>query len=111
MSDTTIDLVDNIPGANITYAEVLEIGTALLNWTASVGRLGHASPGSTLDYTRVLDSIPALIVRDFVAWTSGRTHLVPGDPAERLNQLLAAAGWEAMVVDSMPLTRNKAVAS
>jgi hypothetical protein len=98
---TTIDLEADIPGARLTHGEVYEIGAALLSWVAMVGRLGHTSPASTLDYTRELGSIPALIVRDFVAWTSGRTDKVPGEPSERLAELVAKAGWEPLLLASL----------
>lgn len=99
MSDTTIDLADNIPGANITYYEVLGIGSAVLSWVVMVGRLGHTSPASTLDYTGSIPDLSGLIVRDFVAWASGRTDKVPGDPSERMKELVAAAGWEQLLVE------------
>lgn len=98
---SNIDLDANYAAANVTNGELLEIGAALMGWVTMVGRLGHTSPASTLDYTGTLDSIPALIVRDFVAWTSGRTGTVPGDPEARLKQLVQAAGWERVIVDRL----------
>ena len=53
-------------------------GLALSNWIASTVLLGHASPGSTLDYVHVEPGTDAAFLKDFVAWTSGRKTLAPG---------------------------------
>lgn len=91
-ADTTIDLADNWGATTLTNAEVFGVGDALISWMGMVGQLGHASPASTLDYTRgPMDNVFAYVVRDFVAWTSGRTDTVPGDPEERLREWAAEA--------------------
>lgn len=80
--------------SNMSNFEVLGIGAAVLSWVSTVGRLGHTSPASTLDYTGSIDDLSGLIVRDFVAWSSGRLNTVPGDPAVRLKQLIETGKWD-----------------
>jgi hypothetical protein len=103
MSNTTIDLTDKYQQTTLTNYEVLELGAALLSWMLTVERLGHASPASVLDYTGntdMFDSPSPLIVRDFVAWTSGRKDVVPGCE-ERLRSLVAATDLEKNAVLNM----------
>ena len=53
-------------------------GIALRNWVATTVLLGHASPGSTLEYVDVEPWSDSALIKDFVAWTSGRKHLAEG---------------------------------
>lgn len=74
------------------------IGAAVLNSVCTTFHIGHASPGMTLDYLHSLDTLgddesaAPTIVRDFVAWTSGREDVVPG-ARDRLEQFIVASGW------------------
>lgn len=83
-----IDLAAPFGDTNLTNLEVFMVGEAVFNWLTAVTRLGHTSPGATLDYaTHAAElGIGVLIVRDFVAWTSGRVDKVPGCE-ERLREL------------------------
>lgn len=88
-----------------TTTDLALLGAALWSWVAAVNRLGHANPGSTLDYTTGLTedldaSAADWIVRDFVAWTSGRKHLVPGCE-ERLRSYVVRCGWQDRAVGEM----------
>ena len=96
--------------SNLSHFEVFSIGHTVLNWGLTVQRLGHASPASTLDYTTGIQDLFGLVVRDFVAWTSGRTGMVPGDCRERFLAYLAAANWETHAIDGIP-TRLQGQAS
>lgn len=76
-------------------SDLMAIGMVMLNIVASVQQHGHASPASTLDYLSGLDlldgneSAAGHIVRDFIAWTCGRTDMSPGCD-ERLKAYIAA---------------------
>jgi hypothetical protein len=88
-----ICLTEKYGATTLSNAEVFGIGESLLSWMSAVTRLGHSSPASTLDYTKDpwnVDSPFPLIVRDFVAWTSGREELAPGCE-ERLRSLVECA--------------------
>lgn len=103
MSDTTIDLKDTYQKTTLTNFEVIELGAALLSWMLTVQRLGHASPASVLDYTKnaaLFDTPSPLIVRDFVAWTSGRKDAAPGCE-ERLRGLVEDARLEDNAVANL----------
>jgi hypothetical protein len=64
--------------------ESAQRGDALAAWVAATAQLGHASPGSTLDYMPTPEPrTHQAFVHDFVAWTSGRKSFAPGC-AERL---------------------------
>lgn len=95
-----IDLTAQYGVTKLTNAEVYGIGEALLSWIGAVTQLGHASPEGTLDYTRgPMDNPCAYIVRDFVAWTSGRVDTVPGDPEERLREFVVEADLTAELAE------------
>lgn len=91
--------------SDITDADLNAIGRALLNTVSAVIQLGHASPASLLDY---LDAIhpnmeghfAPLIVKDFVAWTSGRISESP-KCEERLTEFVKQSGWYRDVVNSI----------
>lgn len=88
----TMDLSEKYGKTTLSNYEVFGLGESLLAWMGTVTRLGHESPGSTLDYTvgAWTDNIFAYVIRDFVAWTSGRTKLVP-DCEERIRGYIADA--------------------
>lgn len=82
--------------------DIYLIGKALLNWVATTVQVGHSSPGMTLDYVHLDDSLgdesaAPLIVRDFVAWTSGRQHLAEG-AEERLRRWIELSGYQFAAV-------------
>lgn len=82
-----------VPGTQLTAYEIHEIGVSLVSWVHVVETLGHTSPASSLDYIASgTTGISGEIVRDFVAWTSGRTNMAPGC-ADRLRTLLTEAEW------------------
>lgn len=102
MSDFTHE-ADTAPMPNVT--DLALIGAALWSWVAAVNRHGHASPASTLDYTTCVPgdldaSAATFIVRDFVAWTSGRKHLAPGCE-ERLRSYVVRCGWQDQAESAM----------
>lgn len=88
MSGDVIDLTEKYGHTTLSNAEVWMMGQAFYTWVGATCRLGHSSPGSTLDYTTNPEalSLPALIMRDFVAWTSGRVNLAE-DCEQRLREL------------------------
>ena len=92
MDDFSIDLREKYGATTLTNGEVFEVGQAFFGWLSAVARIGHDSPGSTLDYTvdPKWETPAPFIMRDFVAWTSGRKHLAPGCE-ERLRGLIEAA--------------------
>lgn len=53
-------------------------GSALEAWIATTALLGHTRPGHSLEYIHTEEWSAMAFVRDFVAWTSGRTSLAPG---------------------------------
>lgn len=73
--------------------EVWQLGEAVLRMSTATAQLGHASPGSTLDYLPhvITGSVPVDYIHDFVAWTSGRKHLRPGCE-ERIREELVVSG-------------------
>ena len=93
----TYDLSQQYGGTEFTAAEVLLLGEAVLNWINATATLGHASPGNTLDYVPLsrCNLIGEQVLRDFVAWTSGRTDLAPGCD-ERLRELIRDSGWSEL---------------
>lgn len=80
------------PQTDIRYADLALIGAAILTTVVTVQRMGWASPGSSLDYTNGLREPHDLIVRDFIAWTSGRRSLA-ADCDERLLAYVEQSGW------------------
>lgn len=95
MSETTsIDLAAKYPGTDISNAEVFGLGIALLNSVGAVIRIGHASPASTLDYWGMVTGTSDAMLRDYVAWTSGRKDtVVPDGSADRLRKIVQDSGW------------------
>lgn len=108
MSDET----ETLPGlldavsenTTMTYGELATIGAALLGNVVAVGRMGWASPGSSLDYTDDDCDMPAKIIRDFIVWTSGRTAMSPLAEA-RLRSFVVLIGWQ----DHMEAELDKAL--
>jgi len=88
MTDTVTFTLGREEAAQLLQAA--EHGTALANWITTTALLGHASPGSTLDYVHVEPGTYAAFLKDFVAWTSGRKELAPGCDT-RLREWGAAA--------------------
>ncbi len=90
------DLGDKYGDTTLINYEVFIIGEAVLKWMNAVTQLGHESPASTLDYTTNAASLDlgSLIVRDFVAWTSGRVEMAPGCQ-ERMREIVADSGLGA----------------
>lgn len=80
--------------------EVYAIGQTLLNTINSVVVLGWSSPGSSLDYTHDNGTVGNDLVRDFIAWTSGRKALAPGCE-DKLRQHIIDSGWQAYIQDGM----------
>lgn len=80
--------------------EIFMLGEALLSWVSTIKRLGHTNPSALLDYTHPTGVIWHDILRDFVAWTSGRTNLAPGC-ADRLRDHAADSGWDDFVTRRM----------
>ena len=97
-----IDLAAKYGETTLSNYEVFMLGQALVNWIGLVGRLGHASPASTLDYTTNPEAMTlgTLVLRDFVAWTSGRTDLVEGCE-ERLREWAEAADIDGHLARSL----------
>lgn len=93
-SDPTLpSLLDAVsPQTDVRYADLALIGAAILTTVTTVQRMGWASPGSSLDYTNGLRDPHDLIVRDFIAWTSGRRSLAAGCD-ERLLAYVEQSGW------------------
>lgn len=85
---------------DVTYEDLALIGAALLSTVTSVSQLGWASPGSSLDYTPKEAGTHAMIVRDFVAWTSHRKFLADGCE-ERLRAFVDQSGWTKHVVHQL----------
>lgn len=84
------------PGTDITALEVFMLGQAFLGWLATTQMLGHDSPGNSLEYVHLdaeSGSCPK-IMRDFVAWTSGRKRFAPGCD-ERLAAFILDTKWAA----------------
>ena len=75
MSDDTVTLSADEARA---LAAAAMYGNSLMGWIASTVQLGHASPGSTLDYIHPEPWSSHAFVADFVAWTSGRKQTRPG---------------------------------
>lgn len=88
------------PETDVTYLDLALIGAAILSTVTSVAHHGWASPGSSLDYTRQVSDPHAMIVRDFVAWTSHRKTLAPGGE-ERLRAFVEQSGWTRHAVNQM----------
>lgn len=80
-----------------TVLDIYLVGEAVLNTINIVHTLGHTSPASTLEYTAGATPHTA-IVRDFVAWTSGRKQLAP-DCEENLRTLNQDSGWHRRGAD------------
>ena len=76
----------------VSDGDLMAIGATLLNVVVTVRQLQHASPASSLDYMTSLDSDAGHIVRDFIAWTSGRKGLAPGCE-DRLIGYVDQSGW------------------
>lgn len=87
-----VDMAAKYGHTTLSNFEVFALGDALLSWMGTVARLGHSSPGSVLDYTKggFTTNLFAYVIRDFVAWTSGRVDLVP-DCEDRIRQYIAQA--------------------
>lgn len=101
---TTLDLSAPYAGSELTNAEIFYLGEAIARWIITTNRLGHSSPGMTLDYATDLartGNLVALVARDFIAWTSNRKHLVPEGCEERL------AAWtdslDAAIAAALPI--------
>ena len=92
MTDQTPPVARPIGDTTVTPLQLMDLGAKLLNAAATVELLGHASPGSALDYWHA-DSF----VRDFVAWTSGRKHMAEGCE-ERVRQYVKDNGWDKYVL-------------
>lgn len=92
--NTAIDLAEKYGDTTLSNYEVFMVGESVINWITAVVRLGHASPASTLDYATDVPTLGGLLVRDFVAWTSGHTSKVPGCE-ERMREWAAAAELDA----------------
>ena len=96
----------------VSDGDLMAIGTTLLNIVATVQRHGHASPGSTLDYMTGLDlldgeeSAAGHILRDFIAWTSGRKALSPGCD-DRLKAYVNQSGWAQQALDRTTTARRR----
>lgn len=97
MSDDTFDLSEPYGDSDLTNLEVFCFGAAVLNAAAASMRLGHTSPGMTLDYMTNPEALGlfGLVARDFIAWTSGRKHMVP-DCEQRFRQ------WASSVAGALP---------
>lgn len=89
---TNLDLTAQFRATALSNYEVFMIGEALVNWLATTHQLGHASPVSVLDYATndAPLGLGGLIMRDFIAWTSGRTSSVPGCE-DRMRELIENA--------------------
>jgi hypothetical protein len=98
----SLDLDAKYGSTTLSNTEVFMLGEALLVWLGTCIRLGHASPGSTLDYTTSPEhlSLGGLIVRDVIAWTSGRVELAPGCE-QRVRDLMEAADIEQHFADQV----------
>lgn len=95
VDDAYIEVMRRPVGATpLVNYDLLLIGTVLLNSIGTTLTLGHTRPGNTLDYTRPHDEsdhISLHIVRDFIAWTSGRVSLAPG--CEERQRAWIAENW------------------
>lgn len=89
-----------------TEADLVQIGTAFLNFVALAQQLGHVTPAGSLDYTTFLEDSPEpsdtylRMVRDFVAWTSGKPAFAP-DGESRLRTYVARTGWQVAMSDAL----------
>lgn len=96
-------------------ADIYLIGKALLNMVVVTVQLGHVSPGMSLDYIHLNDieegeSAAPMIVRDFVAWTSGRQHLAEG-AEERLRAWIQQSGYWASSMNTVADTLSPPVSA
>ena len=70
-----------IEGTPLHMLDLFLLGEAVLNSVGACLTLGHASPANVLDYTPQpveTDHVSQHILRDLLAWTSGRNDLSPG---------------------------------
>lgn len=101
---------------DVTWGLLALIGAQVLSNVGSVMALGWTSPSSSLDYTHHRDdNIAQNIVRDYIAWTSGRKAKNPG-AEERLRAYVTSSGWQrhqfAQMAESiMPAFTDNEVAS
>lgn len=86
-------LAAKFPETDVCPMDLLKIGEALLNSLTTTHMLGHANPGSTLDYTARNGVMWHDIVRDTIAWTSGRKHLADGCQERIEHFLTEQSGW------------------
>lgn len=109
---TSLDLSAKYGETTLSNFEVFMMGEAFYRWVGATITLGHSSPGMALDYTKRDEAmgLPGLIMRDFVAWTSGRTHLVEG-AEERLRELFATSNFGADMAERVGAALSDARAS
>jgi hypothetical protein len=90
-----LDLSAKYGETTFSNYEIYMIGEALVCWMGTTARLGHSSPGSVLDYTKnpELLGLGGLIVRDFVAWTSGCVDKSEGCET-RMRELIASSALD-----------------
>lgn len=97
----------------VTWGILALIGAQVLNNVGSVMALGWTSPASSLDYTHHReDDFTQNIVRDYIAWTSGRKAKNPG-AEERLRSYVTESGWHRhqftqMAANIMPAEEESA---
>lgn len=89
-----------IGGTTFRVLEVYLLGEQLLNWINVTSTLGHTTPGHSLEYIPPSGEIWRDMLRDFVAWTSGRKGLAPGCD-DRLLSHIADSGWSRLAAERM----------
>lgn len=88
----TIDVTDRVGETDVTYGDLVMIGSYVLNSVNAAEMMRHASPAGLLEYAEP-DTVWAQMVQDFIAWTSRGD----GDPArDRLLRYVHVTGWSAM---------------
>lgn len=70
-----------IEGTPLHILDLYMLGEGVLNAVGTTVTLGHMNPANSLDYTLQPgpeDHVSIHILRDLLAWTSGRKFLSPG---------------------------------
>jgi hypothetical protein len=90
MSDTTIDFTANVDDTTVCYADLIAIGTAVLNSVTASQMLRHTSPSGLVEYVTPEDDLGALVLLDLLRWVRPAGDAIA---EARLVRFVETTGW------------------
>jgi len=100
MSDAMIDLAETVDGTTVTNADLILIGTYVLNLACAAKLLRHTSPAGSVDYTDP-GSGTAQLVTDFVRWC--RLGVDSAEARDRVLGYMERSGWMSqLLIEALP---------